>query len=415
MRVAFIATGASFVAAMVVVQVISGLRPQAVQLTSVVVLLLASAAVAFASAAHGFPRAAAAFSAVAATGYAAEWVGIRTGLPFGGYAYTDILWPQVGGVPVIVALAWGGMGLAAHAVAGMAIGPPRPDPDPPHSGPGRANVDPLPALPGRACVKSQHVDPNLTDGDPYHVGQSRACGDEDRVDPRHVNLGPADGDSHHVDPSLTGGSRHHVNPGLADGNPHHINPSLDDGIPRHPAPSHPHGNPPHVNPGPDDGNTRHVGLGMAGGNTRGLAGGGLRRGGSGWVGAVGVFGGRVGDVGRVVVGAGALVGWDLFLDPQMIRLGLWTWDVPGPYRGVPISNFAGWVAVSLVVMALLGAILNGSAVRSTGLIAVYTVMAVMETVGFAAVFDPPDRLVAATGGICMGVFALLAWRRRWQK
>ncbi|GII82006.1 hypothetical protein Sru01_69880 [Sphaerisporangium rufum] len=46
-------------------------------------------------------------------GYAAEWVGIRTGFPFGEYRYTDVLWPQLGGVPVIVALAWGGMGLAA--------------------------------------------------------------------------------------------------------------------------------------------------------------------------------------------------------------------------------------------------------------------------------------------------------------
>jgi hypothetical protein len=53
------------------------------------------------------------------------------------------------------------------------------------------------------------------------------------------------------------------------------------------------------------------------------------------------------------------------------------------------------------------------AARSTGLVSIYTVMAVMETIGFAAVFDPPDPLVATAGGISMGLFALfalLAWR-----
>jgi uncharacterized membrane protein len=55
-------------------------------------------------------------------GYAAEWVGLRSGLPVGDYRYTGLLWPQIGGVLLAVALAWGGMGLAAHAVAG-AIAP----------------------------------------------------------------------------------------------------------------------------------------------------------------------------------------------------------------------------------------------------------------------------------------------------
>lgn len=42
-------------------------------------------------------------------------------------------------------------------------------------------------------------------------------------------------------------------------------------------------------------------------------------------------------------------------------------------------------------------------------------MAVMETVGFLAVFQPPDPLVAAAGGITMGAFAAPAWRRLWQR
>ena len=50
--------------------------------------------------------------------------------------------------------------------------------------------------------------------------------------------------------------------------------------------------------------------------------------------------------GRIAVGAVALTAWDLFLDPQMIRNGFWRWAHPGPYQGVPLSNFAGWLLVS---------------------------------------------------------------------
>jgi putative membrane protein len=308
--------GTLLLGAMLAAQVASGLQPEPVRLTSVVVLLLAGAAVAFAAAWHGIARAAAAFGAAVAAGYAAEWVGVRTGVPFGEYRYTGVLWPAVGDVPVIVALAWGGMGLAAYAVA-------------------------------TSVVRS----------------------------------------------------------------------------------------------------------------------GGFLR--------------------SAVVGAFALTAWDLFLDPQMLRLGLWEWVHPGPYRGVPISNLVGWLVVSFLVMALIGAILRtstagngtgrrlawkgygrrpagdgngceptwagtdrgttgegtdrgttrertdrgtagedtdrrsaredtdrGSAGEGTGLVVLYTAMAVMETIGFAVVFEPPDPLVAVAGGVGMGLFAVPAWVRR---
>ncbi|MEV4749268.1 carotenoid biosynthesis protein [Streptosporangium amethystogenes subsp. fukuiense] len=235
------ALGAVSLAAMVVAQVASGLQPRPIALTGVVVLLLVTSALAFASVTHSPAGAVAAFTAVVAIGYAAEWVGTRTGLPFGDYHYTGVLQPVLGGVPVIVALAWGGMGLAAHAVA-AAIAP-----------------------------------------------GSRAA--------------------------------------------------------------------------------------------------------------------------RVVLGALALTAWDVFLDPQMTRLGLWIWQAPGPYRGVPLGNFAGWLVVSLLVMVLIERLVPEPAAWSAGLVSIYTAMAVMETVGFAAVFDPPDPLVAVAGGTCMGLFVLLTWGR----
>ncbi|WP_182876881.1 carotenoid biosynthesis protein [Microbispora sp. H10670] len=272
------AGGAVLLGVMVAAQIATGLRPDDLRLTTVVVVLVAASALAFASAATSPRRAAGAFGAAVAAGYAAEWIGTRTGLPFGDYHYTDVLWPRPGGVPLIVALAWGGMGLAAHAVATRAV-------------------------PGGTAL---------------------------------------------------------------------------------------------------------------GGTVFGVT----------------VFGVTVpyGAVARVCAGAVALTAWDLFLDPQMLRLGLWVWAEPGPYRGVPLGNFAGWLLVSLLVMTLIERIAHhpapeaaprqgaeGGQAGATGLVALYTVMAVMETIGFAVVFRPTDPLVAAAGGVAMGTCALLAWRGTWRR
>jgi len=116
----------------------------------------------------------------------------------------------------------------------------------------------------------------------------------------------------------------------------------------------------------------------------------------------------------VPAGAAALTAWDLFLDPQMVRLGLWTWAEAGPYRGVPLTNFAGWLLVSLLVMAVIRGTL-GAPGRIRGLPLLYAVMAAMETLAFAAVFEPRDPLVAAVGGLAMGGFAVLAWWRTRQR
>jgi uncharacterized membrane protein len=59
---------------------------------------------------------------------------------------------------------------------------------------------------------------------------------------------------------------------------------------------------------------------------------------------------------RVPLAAVGLAAWDLFLDPQMVAEHYWTWQHPHPalpgVPGVPVGNYLGWLAVALVLMAL---------------------------------------------------------------
>ncbi len=62
---------------------------------------------------------------------------------------------------------------------------------------------------------------------------------------------------------------------------------------------------------------------------------------------------------RVTMTAVGAVGWDLFLDPQMVADGQWTWCSPWPglpgLPEIPLTNYLGWFAVGLVMAGLLAA------------------------------------------------------------
>jgi carotene biosynthesis associated membrane protein len=56
----------------------------------------------------------------------------------------------------------------------------------------------------------------------------------------------------------------------------------------------------------------------------------------------------------VLLGALALTTWDLFLDPQLVRAGHWEWQHPDPgLNGIPLTNTAGWLLVSVTLMTVL--------------------------------------------------------------
>jgi uncharacterized membrane protein len=91
-------------------------------LSTVVVAGLAATTAMSSARRWGVPRTASAALAVSLGAGLIERVGTDSGIPFGRYAYTDALQPQVGGVPAIVPMAWFAMAVPARETAHAALG-----------------------------------------------------------------------------------------------------------------------------------------------------------------------------------------------------------------------------------------------------------------------------------------------------
>jgi uncharacterized membrane protein len=119
-----------------------------------------------------------------------------------------------------------------------------------------------------------------------------------------------------------------------------------------------------------------------------------------------------------VVGAAALTAWDVFLDPQMVAAGHWTWFDTAPglplIPGIPLTNYLGWLLVSTVIMAILDRALPRQQIPSAPASALYLWVYFSSVMGHAVFFDLPGS--AITGGVLMGAvavpFAVALGRRR---
>jgi uncharacterized membrane protein len=112
---------------------------------------------------------------------------------------------------------------------------------------------------------------------------------------------------------------------------------------------------------------------------------------------------------RVAVAAAALASWDLFLDPQMVDAGHWRWADPSPalpgVPAVPLSNYAGWALVALLLMLVLDRTVPSRQSTSDAVpYALYLWTYASSVLALAAFFGLPAA--ALWGGLGMGAVAL---------
>ena len=120
----------------------------------------------------------------------------------------------------------------------------------------------------------------------------------------------------------------------------------------------------------------------------------------------------------VAVGALALTAWDVFLDPQMVDAGHWTWTHPDPglplVPGIPLTNYLGWLLVTTLIMAALHTTLPPHDGPSGPAAALYLWVYFSSVMAHVVFFGLPGS--AVMGGILMGAvaiqFTLALLRRR---
>ncbi len=67
---------------------------------------------------------------------------------------------------------------------------------------------------------------------------------------------------------------------------------------------------------------------------------------------------------RLGVTVAAVLAIDLVLDPAAVAIGFWEYLPPGPYHGVPASNYAGWVLSGTIAVAVFDLAFDRAALRT---------------------------------------------------
>jgi putative membrane protein len=87
-----------------------------------------------------------------------------------------------------------------------------------------------------------------------------------------------------------------------------------------------------------------------------------------WVVARGMMRGGAHSLGYItelaVIAAFVMTAWDTVMDPGMAAAGNWVWEQGGPYFGVPLRNYFGWMLTTFFVYWIAGFAWRG--VKRTG-------------------------------------------------
>lgn len=122
----------------------------------------------------------------------------------------------------------------------------------------------------------------------------------------------------------------------------------------------------------------------------------------------------------VLLSALLMASWDLYLDPQMVNEGYWTWFISGaPSQEIPISNFFGWFITAAIIFTLVSRFV-GEPKSDVSKIVPYSLLLWIWLGSFLVnvVTIPPflgDPKTAWSGFIGMGL-VLLPWAwRTWRQ
>jgi uncharacterized membrane protein len=119
----------------------------------------------------------------------------------------------------------------------------------------------------------------------------------------------------------------------------------------------------------------------------------------------------------VLVASGALVAWDVYLDPQMVASGYWTWQrTTGAfiYEGIPLENYAGWFLTALIIFSLYWRLTKPQIISSLTLFEALPILSFLWTwfgSGLVNIVWWGQPVVGIAGLICMGLFAVPAIKR----
>ena len=113
--------------------------------------------------------------------------------------------------------------------------------------------------------------------------------------------------------------------------------------------------------------------------------------------------------------------WDLYLDPQMVNEGYWTWFADGvATKEIPLSNFLGWFISTAIIFGILSFVLKPIPAQVSNTIPYALVFWVwlgsflVNIVPISPFFNQP--LVALSGFIGMGIVLIpwswMLWQRR---
>ncbi|UYP17474.1 carotenoid biosynthesis protein [Rhodococcus sp. Z13] len=129
---------------------------------------------------------------------------------------------------------------------------------------------------------------------------------------------------------------------------------------------------------------------------------------------------------RIAAVTVGMLGWDLYLDPQMVADGQWTWCNAGGLPGIehiPLTNYAGW----LLVAALMGTVLvlvdarsgHERPVRDAVPVALFLWTWLGSALAHSVFLDAPElRYSAVYGFVVMGVLGvplLVSLARSWRR